>query len=124
MPLYWSSSCEELDRTPPTLVQQTRAVSTEAVSPCLPRPQRPTVAMVGLLLLVLLLPLHHPLHLLRGLYPLLLYYIILATILLVYKVCQLTLQLVLRYTCSFSLFIALLMYEGISEKGSSQLFYY
>lgn len=105
MPLYWSSSCEELDRTPPTLGLQTRAMSTEAVSPCLPRPQHPTVVTVGLLPLVLLPLLHHLLHLLRGLYLLLLSCIItLVTILKMHRVYQLALRLVLRYSRLFFLF--------------------
>lgn len=104
-PLYWSSSCEELDRTPPTLGLQTRAVSTEAVSPCLQRPQHQTVVTVGLPPLVLLPLLHHLLHLLRGLYLLLLSCIITPVIILqMYRVYQLALRLVLRYSCLFSLF--------------------
>lgn len=114
MPLYWSSSCEELDRTPPTLGLQTRAVSTEAVSPCLPRPQHPTVVTVGLLPLVLLPLLHHLLHLLRGLYLLLLSCIItLMTILKMYRVYQLALLLVLRYSCHFFHFLYLTKWHSI-----------
>ncbi|CAL1279486.1 unnamed protein product [Larinioides sclopetarius] len=47
MPLYWSSSCEELDRMPPSskVGLRMRAASTEAVSPCLRRPQPQTAAM-------------------------------------------------------------------------------
>lgn len=102
MPLYWSSSCEELDRTPPTLGLQTRAVSTEAVSPCLPRPQHQTAVTVGPLPLVLLPLLHHLLHLLRGLYLLLLSCITtLVTILLTFRVYPLALRLALRYSCLF-----------------------